>query len=195
VTRLRRLRPDQLDPDQRALYDEIIGGARARGRLLPLTDADGGLHGPFNAMLYAPGVGDALQRLGAAVRFGTSLTERARELAILTVAAARDSGFERYAHEAIGRSVGLDDKVIAAVRAGAEVPVDDPVEQIVVRVARALAYDGDLDDDLYGQAVDRLGSTTLVELTALVGHYAAIALQLRVFRVEIPEQSRDAVRS
>lgn len=119
MTRLPRLTPDELDLDQRPLYDAITGGPRAGGpQLFALTDTEGRLNGPFNAMLFAPGVGAALQELGSAIRYRTSLSGRIRELAILAVAAHWDSAFERYAHEPIGRAAGLTDAEIAAVGAG-----------------------------------------------------------------------------
>src|SRR6185369_9661825 len=131
MSRLRRLVPADLDEAQRLLYDRIVGGPRANGpRPVPLTEPDGSLRGPFNAMLYAPAVGEALQSLGAAVRFGTALSDRVREIAILAVAAHWDSAFERYAHEAIGRVVGLSEDIIAALRAGTEPPLTDPTEQV-----------------------------------------------------------------
>jgi 4-carboxymuconolactone decarboxylase len=108
VTRLPHYRPSELDDAQRDLYDAITGGPRAaKPRPFPLTDAEGRLNGPFNAMLAAPPLGQALQRLGAAVRYETSLSARVREMAILAVAAHWDSAFERYAHEAVGRTAEL----------------------------------------------------------------------------------------
>ncbi|MEV6625768.1 carboxymuconolactone decarboxylase family protein, partial [Amycolatopsis sp. NPDC051114] len=86
MTRLPRLSPADLDDDQRALREAITGGPRAGGPF-PLTDAAGALTGPFNALLFAPPAGQALQRLGAAVRYETAIGDRARELAILAVAA------------------------------------------------------------------------------------------------------------
>ena len=59
--------PDELDEPRRAVYDAIAGGPRAAGpQAFRLTDDDGRLEGPFNAMLVSPGVGLALQELGAA---------------------------------------------------------------------------------------------------------------------------------
>jgi 4-carboxymuconolactone decarboxylase len=57
-----------------------------------------------------------LQELGAAVRFRTRMTDRTREIAILTVATATGSEFERYAHELIGRAAGLTETELAASR-------------------------------------------------------------------------------
>src|ERR1700730_18396460 len=101
--RLPVLRPDELSEEQRQLYAEIVGGPRGAGpQLFALADAEGGLNGPYNAMLFAPRLGRALQGLGSAVRYQTDLSPRVREMSILVVAAAWDSDFERYAHEPIG---------------------------------------------------------------------------------------------
>ncbi len=48
----------------------------------------------------------------------------------------------------------------------------------------AALLDGDLDDDLWDEASTTLGAEVVFELTVLVGYYATLALQLRVFRVE-----------
>lgn len=185
--RLPRLAPSDLDEAQRALYDSIVGGPRARGpQLFRLTGDDGALEGPFNAMLHSPAVGADLQRLGVAVRYGTGFTDRTREIAILLVAAAWASDFERYAHEAIGRDVGLTDGELANLAACRVPGTCGDVESLVAEVVLALTQGQDLDDELYARAVDRLGSGGLYELTVLVGYYATLALQLRVFRVPAP---------
>jgi 4-carboxymuconolactone decarboxylase len=187
MLRMPVLRPDELDDAQRALYEKIAGGLRAGGPFA-MTDAQGGLTGPFNAMLYAPAIGDALQALGAAIRYGTALPDRLRELVILAVAAHWDCGFEVYAHEAVGRRVGLTEDELAAVRSGADPGLTDPVERAGLAVAGALMERGDLDDAEYADAVAGLGRPALVELSTLVGYYGTLALQLRIFRVSAPRE-------
>jgi alkylhydroperoxidase family enzyme len=185
--RLVKLLPPALDDEQRAVYDAIVGGPRAQGpRPSSLTDDDGGLIGPFNAFLLQPRLGQPLQELGAAVRFQTSLSDRAREVAILVVAAARESSFEWYAHAAIGRRAGLTDDELAAIRENRPDRLTDDVERMVGETAYALVTWGDLDDDQYERVVAALGRPTLFEVLTLVGYYSLIALQLRVFRVEAP---------
>lgn len=181
--RLRPLPPEALDADQRALYDAIAHGPRAQGpQHFPLLDDDGALRGPFNAMLLSPALGSALQDVGAAIRFGGSLPPRARELAILVVARHWDSDFERESHEAVSRAVGVTDAEIAAVREGdADAFTGD--DRLVVQVAGQLAA-GDLDDALWSEASAVLGEAAVYDLTVLVGYYATLALQLRVFRVD-----------
>jgi 4-carboxymuconolactone decarboxylase len=184
--RLAKLSPAELDEPQRALYDAIATGPRARGsQLFALTDADGGLEGPFNAMLLSPPVGGALQALGSAVRYGSGLANRDREIAILVVAHAWNCEFEVYAHEAVGRATGLGDDELAAIRAGDYEQLSEH-DRLVANTAAALAVRSALSDDEFGAARDALGLRLLFELTTLVGYYATLALQLRVFDVGTP---------
>lgn len=186
--RLPRLLPSELSDEQRALYDEITGGPRSGGpQLFRLVDADGALHGPFGAMLLAPGVGGALQALGAAVRYGTSLGDRAREAAVVVVAVHWASAFELYAHVPLARAAGLDDEELSALLEGRPWPGTDVAEAAVVRAARALVDRRDLDDEEHAALVAAVGVRGAVELVTLVGYYAALALQLRVARVPAPE--------
>ncbi|MFI6299662.1 carboxymuconolactone decarboxylase family protein [Nonomuraea sp. NPDC050790] len=175
MTRLTPSRPGPLPPDARALYDRITSGPRGAS----VTGADGALIGPFNAMLLSPPVGDALQELGAAIRYGSRLTGRCRELATLVVANHCDSAFERQAHERLARDLGFTEEQLDALRAGTEPPLDDAEEAAVHRVARALVTRGDLDEEEYALLPEPL----VFELTTLVGYYRTLALQLRVFRV------------
>lgn len=187
VPRLERLVPEFLDEQQRVLYERISGGPRSSGpQVFRLIGADGALEGPFNAMLLCPAVGTALQALGAAVRYSTSLSDRAREMAILAVAAHEDSAFEWHAHEAVGRVAGLAGADLAAIRAGLAPDGATDVERAVVDATFHLLRDGDLDDQAFQNALSHLHPVGLQELMTLVGYYRLLALQLRVFRVGAP---------
>lgn len=187
--RLPKLAVADLDPDQRALYDTIVGGPRSKGpQAFSLTDHDGGLEGPFNAMLLSPALGGKLQDLGAAIRYETDLTNREREIAILVVATIWDSAFERYAHEAVGRRVGLSEDELAGLRVGDRNMLSDGRERLVADTCAKLAEQGRLDDDDFAAALTEFGAPLLFQLTTLVGYYATLALQLRVFDVAVPDQ-------
>jgi 4-carboxymuconolactone decarboxylase len=189
VTRLPRFSPADLDHAQRELYDAITGGPRAAGpQLFALTDAHGRLNGPFNAMLTAPALGHALEQLGAAIRYETSLSGRIREMAILAVAAEWDSAFERYAHEPVGRAAGLTDAEVVALRSGEVPELADDAERAALTLVLAVLRNGDVDERTYADVVSIIGNRAVFELTTLVGYYATLALQLRVFRVGIPAE-------
>lgn len=181
MTRQPHLRPDQLDAEQAAVYRDITEGPRGGGGFA-LVDGDGALRGPFGGFLLSPRLGDALQRLGAAVRYEGSLSDRCRELSILTVAAFHRSDFERVAHEAVGRTVGLSEEEMAAAHDGTLL-AGDPTERACLRLVRALLQ-GDVDDGTWSACVPPLDPATVFELTTLVGYYSTLALQMRVLRVE-----------
>jgi len=183
MTRQPRLVPASLDPAQAAVYRSITEGPRGNGPFA-LVDADGALRGPFGGFLLSPRLGDALQRLGAAVRHEGSLSDRCRELAILAVAAFHDSDFERKAHEAAGRVAGLSEMELAAVRDGAP-DIGDETEQACLRLVRAMLR-GDVDDETWSASVPPLDAAAAFELTTLVGYYSTLALQMRVLRVDQP---------
>jgi len=191
--RLPRLLPADLDEAQRRLYDQLVSGPR-QGGPVPLTGTGGRLEGPFNAMLFAPGTGAPLLGLGTAVRFGSSLTPRAREIATLAVAAHSGSEYELYAHERLGRQAGLTAAECAALRGQQEPGLADPAEQAVLRVTRALLDGGDIPDDLYRAAERALGRAGLVELVTLAGYYLTLAMLMRVFRVEAPSDAGPPAR-
>ena len=119
MERLPQLHPPFDNEDRQRLYATITSGPRGGSQQpFALVDDVGALTGPFNAMLLRPGLGAALQALGAAIRYRGTLPARIRELAIMVVAGHWSSAFEQHAHEAAGRRAGLGEAELAAVRAG-----------------------------------------------------------------------------
>lgn len=186
--RLDPLTPDRLDPAQRRLYDSIVGGKRSRhASLFRLRAPDGSLYGPFNPMLTCPSLGQHLDRLGAALRFETSLPDPVREAVILLIAQWWRSEYEWYAHRAVARTVGLTEEVIDALRAG-RIPTDAPADVLAaLRVCVELRDHGTVGDGTYRAALDRFGPSGMVELTVLFGYYVMLAAMMNTFDVALPE--------
>src|SRR6201996_1266971 len=114
--RLDLIAPADLDDAQRTVYEAITSGPRARqARAVPLVDESGRLMGPFAVMLLSPGVGNAMQQVGAKIRFSTTLTARERELGILSVAGELRCDFERLAHVPVALKAGLTKDQVNAV--------------------------------------------------------------------------------
>src|SRR5262249_4328375 len=128
--RLHHFRPDELNTEQRELYDVLTKGSRAQVSFprtdIGMTDAEGRLQGPFNAMLHHPRLGFAVQEVSRRLRFEGVLTHRTREIVILIVAASQRSEFEWAAHASIAGMVGIADDEINALAAGDDIAWDDP---------------------------------------------------------------------
>ena len=172
----------ELEPDQQALYDLIASGPRvAQQGASRCLGEDGELLGPFGPMTIAPAVGEAVQSVGAALRYRTGLSALVREAAILLVASAKDSAFEWIAHATLAGEAGLDGTQLETLRGG-DVPSGlDRTETIALRAVQAMLADGGLDDALYAEATAELGDRAVAELVWLVGYYSALALALAVY--------------
>ncbi|MDR7083291.1 4-carboxymuconolactone decarboxylase [Arthrobacter ginsengisoli] len=172
-----------MSQDEKELYELITQGPRAQARQhFALTDGHGRLTGPFGDFLLSPKVGTALQALGSTLRYQIDLSDRARELAILTVAARLRSNFEQESHEAIAQALGFNEDELIAIRRE-DMTLFDPYESQVGQTVTAL-LNGDLDEAHWKAAKESLGARTVFELIALVGYYSTLALQLRVFRAD-----------
>jgi len=182
--------PSDLDARQRALRERIVDGPRG-GEAFPVIDGAGRLQGPFNLMLLAPEVGSALSELGATLRFRTTLSDRVREIAILTLAVLERASVEWCAHEPVARRAGMTDEEIGALRGLAAAPSFDEAEQVVQQAVVSLAEVGDLDDEAYGRLVAALGVEAAVELVVLIGYYRTLSLAMRVLRTPLPEGMAD----
>ena len=182
ASRFTSLPPEALTVEQRRVYDAVIGGPRARSG--DLADAAGALGGPFGPMLLSPAVGDPLQALGAALRYRSGLTDRAREIATLLVADRCHSAYEWASHVVHGRRAGLTDAEIASLTG--DEPALTGIEAVVARTALALLADNDLDDAQYTEAEQELGQAALFELVVLVGYYRLLARVLAAFRIPPP---------
>jgi len=184
--RLPWLEPGEMDEPQSVVYRTIATGPRNVARRSPLTDAKGRLEGPFNAMLFSPQIGFALQQLGAAIRYESEISARGREIAILEVARAMQSDYEWQAHEHAGRAAGLTDDELAGLKLGASLPTLTTEEALVRRLAQSLLREGDLGDAEVAEAERVLGYTQMTEVVTIVGYYSMVAVSLRVWRVPMP---------
>ena len=181
MTRLPYLRYDDLDAGGQDVWDSVAGSRGA-----DLVNDEGGLIGPFNAFVHAPGIGRHLSRLGGRLRFRTSIERRLSELAIITVGARWNAEFEWWAHEGLAREHGVADAVVDAIGRGDEPVFDADDERAVYAVARQLTETGQLDQRSYDAASALLGNEGVVELVALCGYYTLVSYLLNAFAVPLP---------
>lgn len=183
--RIPLLDPEQLTDDQRELYDRIAGGQRAKGPFR-VADDRGRLLGPFNALLQSPGVGGAVERVGAALRFHGELDDRVRELVICAVAAHWRSDYEWYAHSRVARRAGVTAAELEDLRRR-RIPDGLPDgETEALRLARALLEERSVGEQVYAAALEHHGTTGVVEICAVVGYYQLLAGLLSTFDIPAP---------
>ncbi len=185
--RLPTLPPDQLTPEQRALYDrnrqQIAHGFTA----FTTTREDGALLGPWGVFLHEPAVGQAHYAFIGAVTAIKRLAPSAKQVAILVVGARFKAAYELYAHAATAAAEGMDSGKIAVLAAGGR-PLNLTTEEACAfDVATALLNGGVLAGAMYRAARDLLGQGALNELVLWIGTYAQVAITLNAFDVPSEE--------
>lgn len=164
---------DQLTPEQRRVYDEVV---RTRGKL----------QGPLRAAIINPELADKWQQLGELLRYRTSLPPRLSELAILVTARHFDCQFEWYAHQGPALAGGLEPAIIEAIRLGRRPQFGSRDEELIYEYSESLQRSHFVDEARYQAALAALGPLAIVELTALLGYYAMVALTLNAHEIPLP---------
>lgn len=164
----------EMNAAQRAVHDAVVSGARGK------------IVGPLRAALHNPELADKWQQLGALLRYQTSLPPELSELAILVTARHWDSQFEWFQHAPIAASAGVGDDLIAAIAHGAPLPPLPPDWAAVHAYAGELLERHRVSQPVYDRALAVLGTTGVVELTALVGYYSMVALTLNAHEFDLP---------
>ena len=184
--RLPPIPPDELTPEQRALFDRNCEQIAHGFTAFQTSRDDGALLGPWGVFLHEPSVGQAHYDQIAAVTALKRLPESAKQVAILVVGARYKAAYELYAHAATAASEGMDAAKIATITAG-ERPDDLTSEEATAYdVASALVGGGVLPDATYRAARDAFGQGGLNELVFWVGLYAQVSITLNAF--DVPSQ-------
>lgn len=181
--------PGKLSDESRKVYDSIVNGPRGSASAFPLIDEHGALVGPFGLMVRFPALGEPLQLLGVALRYGTKTSERGREIAILTVARVSRSSFEAYAHTLVALKSGLTEAEVSDLLSG-DFKSGDAYEQGIYQLADDLLTHSSL-----GQVDSGLDNATVAEVVALVGYYRLLAQLMTQFGVGAPASIPSPQRS
>jgi len=132
--------------------------------------------------------------LGQAILLRSELDPRLREIAILAVARATGSNYERVQHEAISRAIGMTDADIDAVSEGNNEALDEEAA-LVARFAASVARDVEAEAGLTAAALELLGRRQATELVVCCAYYSAVARIIATCGVELeakpPSESID----
>jgi 4-carboxymuconolactone decarboxylase len=170
------LTPDTMTDEQRAVAEAIQSGPRGSG-----------LRGPFNALLRSPQLCDVVQRVGAYVRYGSSIPAPLNELAICMAGRKWGAQYEFYAHRRLAIEAGLSPAILDAVALGRR-PTDlSDDETMVYEFVTELLSTGAVSDARYNPVIDRFGERGAMDLVGGVGYYSLVSMVLNVAQVELPE--------
>ena len=175
----RRFEPltvEAMTADQKRVADAIQAGPRGAG-----------LRGPFSALLRSPELCDLVQRVGAHVRFGSSIPSKLNELAIIMAGRKWTAQYEFYAHRRLALEAGLSPAIADAVANGKRPDGMDADEAAVYDFASELLGTGQVSDANFARVRERWGERGVIDLIGAVGYYSLVSMVLNVDRVPLPD--------
>lgn len=166
---------DEMTPDQRKVYDEVVSGPRGR------------LVGPLRAVIHSPELATRWSRLGEFLRYSTLLPARLNELAIIVVGRHWNSQLEFHIHAEAAKVAGLGADCIEAIRLGEAPVLAEGEEREIYDYARLLVQTGTVPDDVHAAIVARWGERGAVELTGVIGYYTMVSMTLNAHGIPLPD--------
>lgn len=173
--RFSALTAEAMTPEQKRVADAIQAGPRGAG-----------LRGPFNALLRSPELCDVVQRVGAFVRFGTSLPQKLNELAIIMAGRKWTAQYEFHAHRRLALAAGLSPAIADAVAANKRPAAMAEDETVVYDFVSELLATGQVSDATFQRAKAAFGERGVIDLVGAVGYYSLVSMVLNVARVPLP---------
>jgi 4-carboxymuconolactone decarboxylase len=174
MSRYREIAVAEMNPAQQLVREEIIAGKRGR------------FGGPFEILIRAPEICGLASQLGEHLRWGTSLSDRLSELAIITTARFWRAQYEWFAHAPLAEKAGVPAAAVEAIRTGGAPHFAAADEALVHRVCSEIFRTQRLSDPTFSAAVAAFGEHGLVELIGIIGYYTLIGNTLNVFQVPLP---------
>jgi len=172
--RFQPLTYDKLTAEQKTMVEHLFAGER------------GGMNGPFNVTLRSPEMGDLAQKLGAQLRFHSSMPNRLNEMAILMTARFWNAQYEWSAHKKNALTAGLNPSVVEAIATGKRPSSMQPDEEAVYNFGDELLRTREVSDAAFKAAVDRFGERGVVDLTGVMGYYCFVSMMLNIDRYPLP---------
>ena len=172
--RLAKLSYDQLSPEQKVAWDEVVAGPRKK------------MHGPFFIWLHSPDLLSRGQNLGLYARFQSSLPPRLSELCILMMASHWKASGEWIDHEPIAKELGVDAAALENLRQGRPAKFGKDDEIAIYEFAQELLHKRAVSDATYARTKAVLGERGMLDVVAVLGYYSFIAMSMKAF-AQVPE--------
>lgn len=164
---------DDIAPEHHALFDTL---AALRGRI----------SGPSTVVLHSPGLARPWNEISEYLHRDSIVEPQHAELAVCATAREKDCGYVWNAHVPLARKAGVAATTIDVVRDRKPVDGLPAPERATVLYVRQLLQTNRVESDVFGQLLAAHDPRWLVELTAWIGRYGALAGILNAFELTHP---------
>jgi 4-carboxymuconolactone decarboxylase len=157
-------------PEHHGLFDEL---AALRGRI----------SGPSSVVLHSPGLARPWNRTSEFLHGHSVVEPEHAELAVCATARELDCAYVWAAHVPAARRAGVSEAAIEAVANDGDVDGLTASEATVVRFVRQIVRERRVEDGVFDALIGAHGPRWMLELTAWIGRYSALACILNCFDV------------
>jgi 4-carboxymuconolactone decarboxylase len=168
------------------LSDAELTDAQAAAKAAIINGPRGTFEGPFIPLLRSPDLMGRLEKVGEYLRFGTRLSPRIREMAILIIARAFNEQTEWGIHHPIALKAGLREHIIAAIAEGRRPNGCQEDEQTTWDFLHELQTTKRVSSPTYELAKQLFGEDGIIDLTCLSGYYTLLAQVMNVAQTPPP---------
>jgi 4-carboxymuconolactone decarboxylase len=166
--------PEQWNDAQKAVAASIASGPR------------GEVRGPFLALLRSPGLAQTVQQVGEYLRFQCPLDRRIAEMSTLMAARHWTQQYEWQSHYKHAMKAGLDPAIAEAIAEGRRPEGMAKDEEALYDMLTEVLHNQGVCDRTYARALAVFGEQGVIELIAIAGYYAMLAMILNVGRKALP---------
>jgi 4-carboxymuconolactone decarboxylase len=168
-------------------YDALSVLPHARDNVLNTwTDGTPGIYGTnmLCTQLHHPALAKAFYVFNGHHFYNSTLDARTREILIMRIGWLCSSEYEYLAHVELGKQAGLSDDQVEWIRQGADAPGWAPADAALVQAVDELHGGQCIGDATYARLRERLSERQVMDLIAVVGCYAVLAMFLKTYRVQ-----------
>lgn len=138
-------------------------------------------------MLASPELCQRIAHLGSYIRFDSSVPQRMRTVAAVTISSELENPWEYTIHAKACLEQGVPESMVQAILDRAAVTGATEEDRIAIDIAREMARGHALSQTTFDAARARLGDAGVVDLIATVGYYAMLAVTHKALEV-FPEK-------
>ncbi|MBS1218828.1 MAG: hypothetical protein H6R21_1961 [Proteobacteria bacterium] len=172
--RLPRIPQELWNDEQKKVAAAIVAGPR------------GEVRGPFIALLRSPGLAGPIQQVGEYLRFRSPLERRIAEMATLMAARHWTQQYEWQSHHKHALKAGLSPALAEAIAEGRRPAGMATDEEALYDMLTEALHNRSVCDATYARAIIIFGEQGVIELLAIAGYYAMLAMILNVARIALP---------
>lgn len=173
--RLPPIAPEAMTEAQKKVAAEIASGPR------------GELRGPFISLLRSPELAGTVQKVGEYLRYRTPVERRLAEMATLMAARHWTQQYEWNSHYHHAMKAGLSPAVAEAIAEGRRPRDMAQDEETLYELLTEALNNKSVCDATYARAIAQFGEQQVIDVLAIAGYYAMLALILNVARKALPE--------